>query len=195
MSTHEPSGARGLIARFDRVWNRVERTLVGVLGAVALLIAVVQVFGRYINPAGAITWAEEVIVYLIVWAVMIVSSQLVRTDGHVRPDLVLRLVPPGGQRWMEAFNCVVALAFCWGMIWYGWQIVDTSLLLDERSSTALAFPMWIYYSALPAGGVLMAVRYLIRLYRYLFRFDPETMTVGHIPSHELPANLSMPPVR
>ena len=27
----------------------------------------------------------------------------------------------------------------------------------------------------------MAVRYLIRLYRYLFRFDPETMTVGHYP--------------
>jgi len=43
---------------------------------------------------------------------MIVSSQLVRTDGHVRPDLVLRLVPPGGQRWMEAVNCVVALVFC-----------------------------------------------------------------------------------
>ena len=31
------------------------------------------------------------IVYLAVWAVMIVSSQLVRSDGHVRPDLVLRI--------------------------------------------------------------------------------------------------------
>src|SRR5664279_4846858 len=93
----------------DTIWDRIEKMLVGLLGALA----------------------------------MIVSSQLVRTDGHVRPDLVLRLVPPGGQRWMEAFNCVVALAFCWGMIWYGWEIVDTSLMLDERSSTALAFPMWI----------------------------------------------------
>ena len=181
--------------RRDTIWDRAEQLVVGLLGALAMIVGLAQVIGRYFFPADAISWAEEVIVYLIVWAVMIVSSQLVRTDGHVRPDLVLRLVPPGGQRWMEAFNCVVALAFCWGMIWYGWQIVDTSLLLDERSSTALAFPMWIYYSALPAGGVLMAVRYLIRLYRYLFRFDPETMTVGHIPSHELPANLSMPPVR
>jgi C4-dicarboxylate transporter DctQ subunit len=116
---------------------------------------------------------------------------LVRADGHVRPDLVLRLVPPGGQRWLEAFNCVVALVFCGGMIWYGWQIVDTSLLLDERSSSGLQFPMWIYYLALPVGGLLMTVRYLIRLYRYVFRFDPRSMTVGHqIPDHELPANLA-----
>ena len=138
------------------------------LGAIAMVVGIVQVVGRYFFPALAISWAEEVIVYLVVWGVMIISSQLVRTDGHVRPDLVLRLVPPGGQRWLEAFNCVVALVFCGGMVWYGWEIVDTSLLLDERSSSGLQFPMWIYYSALPAGGVLMTVRYLIRLYRYLF---------------------------
>ena len=177
--------------RPDMIWDTIERTLVGLLGALAMLVGLVQVLGRYFFPSLAISWAEEVIVYLIVWGVMIISSQLVRTDGHVRPDLVLRLVPPGGQRWLEAFNCVVALIFCGGLIWYGWNIVDTSLLLDERSSSGLQFPMWIYYASLPAGGVLMMGRYLIRLYRYLFAFDPKTMTVGHhIPDHELPANLS-----
>jgi len=176
--------------RPDTPWDTIERTLVGVLGALAMIVGLVQVLGRYLFPDLAISWAEEVIVYLVVWGVMIISSQLVRTDGHVRPDLVLRLVSAQGQRWMEAFNCVVALGFCGGMLWYGWQIVDTSLLLDERSSSGLQFPMWIYYAALPAGGLLMTVRYLIRLYRYVFRFDPATMTVGHIPAHELPANLA-----
>jgi C4-dicarboxylate transporter, DctQ subunit len=172
------------------VWDTIERTLTGLLGAIAMVVGIVQVVGRYFFPAMAISWAEEVIVYLVVWGVMIISSQLVRTDGHVRPDLVLRLVPPAGQRWLEAFNCVVALVFCVGMVWYGWQIVDTSLLLDERSSSDLQFPMWIYYSALPAGGVLMTARYLIRLYRYLFLFNPKTMAVGHIiPDSEIPLNL------
>ena len=49
------------------------------------------------------------------------------------------------------------------MIWYGWQIVATRLLIDERSASDLQFPMWIYYAALPAGGALMLVRYVIRL--------------------------------
>src|ERR1700761_3524365 len=132
--------------RSDTIWDTIERTLTGLLGLLAMLVGIVQVAGRYFFPRYAISYAEEVIVYLVVWAVMIVSSQLVRTEGHVRPDLVLRLVPPGGQRWLEAFNCVVALAFCVGMIWYVWAIVATSLLLDERSSSDLQFPMWIYYS-------------------------------------------------
>jgi TRAP-type C4-dicarboxylate transport system permease small subunit len=44
--------------------------------------------------------------------------------------------------------------------------------------------MWLYSAAVPTGAMLMTTRYLIRLYRYLFAFDPETMTVGHIPEHE-----------
>lgn len=179
MSASDEPGARGRLARFFAVWDWIERTLVGALGAFALLIAAVQVFGRYIDPADAITWAEEVIVYVMVWAVMIIASQLVRTDGHVRPDLVLRLMGPGAQRWVEMFNCLVALAFTFGMVWYGWVVVNTAQLLDQRSSTDLQFPIWIYYAALPAGGGLMFIRYIIRLVRYVFFFDPRTMSVGH----------------
>lgn len=184
------SAARDTFARIDRLWNRVERTLVGVLGAAALLIAVVQVFGRYIDPANAITWAEEVIVYIAVWAVMLAASQLVRTDGHVRPDLVLRLLRPGVQRWIEMFNCLVAIAFTFGMVWYGWQVVNSALLLDQRSPSDLQFPIWIYYAALPTGGFLMLVRYVIRLLRYAFLFDPTTMSVGHAIEHEVSSELA-----
>jgi hypothetical protein len=44
--------------------------------------------------------------------------------------------------------------------------------------------MWLYSAAIPTGALLMSARYLARLYRYLFAFDPEMMTVGHIPEHE-----------
>ena len=172
-------------------WDKVEETLVGLLGLIALVIGLLQVIGRYIDPARAISYAEEVIVYLIIWAIMIVSSQLVRRDGHVRPDLVLRLLPPGVQRWVEIFNCLVALIFCAGLVWFGWQIVDTSLLLDERSSTDLQFPMWIYYLALPVGSALMLVRYIMRLVRFALFFDP-AMTVGPVLHDEMPSGLSPP---
>ena len=108
--------------------------------------------------------------------------QLVRTDGHVRPDIVLRLMPARGQRVTETFNCLVALVFCGGLIWYGVEICSVSFELDERSSTGLEFPMWIYYAALPVGSTLMAIRYTIRLYSYAFRFDPRTMVIE--PGHE-----------
>lgn len=181
-----------VLTRISGVWDWVERTLVGVLGAAAMIIAAVQVFGRYIAPGEAITWAEEVIVYIAVWAVMIVASQLVRADAMVRPDLVLRLLRPGVQRWVEMFNCLVAMAFTFGMLWFGWKVVGTAILLDQTSSSDLQFPLWIYYSSLPVGGALMLGRYTIRLIRYAYFFDPRTMTVGHLPAHEAPADLAQP---
>ena len=61
------------------------------------------------------------------------------------------------------FNCVAAIVFCGALVWYGWQVVETARLIDERSASDLRFPMWIYYAALPAGGALMLIRYVIRL--------------------------------
>jgi C4-dicarboxylate transporter DctQ subunit len=162
-----------------RIWNAVEQTLVGLLGLLALGVGLWQIFGRYIDPQLSSGWGDELIVYILVWAVMIVSSQLVRHDGHVRPDLVLRHLRPQAQRWLESFNCLVAIAFCAGLAWYGWQIVETAWILDERSFTGLSFPMYIYYAAIPTGAVLMLLRYLIRLARYVFYFDPATMAMGH----------------
>ena len=187
----EPTHGRDGFRRILAAWGWIERALVGLLGAFALVIAVLQVLGRYIDPGRAINWAEEVIVYIAVWAVMIVASELVQSDGHVRPDLVLRLLPPAAQRWVEMFNCLVAIAFTSGMVWYGWAVVSTAVLLDQRSSSDLQFPIWIY-TALPVGGGLMLLRYIIRLIRYAFLFDPATMTVGHAISHEAPPELAIP---
>jgi C4-dicarboxylate transporter DctQ subunit len=174
-----------------RAWDWVAKMLVGVLGMLAMIVGMWQILGRYLDSSLSSGWADEVIVYLLIWAIMIVSSQLVRHDGHVRPDVVLRLLGPSAQRWLEVFNCLAAIAFCGAMVWYGWQIVDTAQMMGETSGTELNFPMYLYYLALPVGTGLMLVRYIMRLIRYLFRFDPETMSVGHI-IHEPLADLPMP---
>src|SRR5215475_7013854 len=146
-----------------KIWDRVEQTLAGLLGLAALVLALWQVVSRYFLRQHAISCAEEVIVYLMIWAIMILSSQLVRTDSHVRPDLVLNLVSTRMKRRMEVFNSLAAIVFCAGLVFYGWQVVATAWLIDERSASDLLFPMWIYYAALPTGGVLMLMRYVIRL--------------------------------
>jgi C4-dicarboxylate transporter DctQ subunit len=174
----------GVLNRIERFCSRIEQVVVGILGLAALAFGVIQVIGRYVAPHHAISYAEEVIVYLLVWAVMITSSQLVQRNGHVRSDLVLRLLSPATQRMLEVFNCVVAIFFLVGLCWYGWQVVDTSLALDERSSSVLQFPMWIYYAALPTAGALMSIRYFARLVALLFFYHGSLLSTGHIPQHE-----------
>jgi C4-dicarboxylate transporter DctQ subunit len=161
-----------------RAWNLAERAMIGTLGALALAIGTYQVIGRYVDQRIAFAYGDEVVVYLTVWAVFLATSQLVCTNGHVRPDIVLRLLPPQAQRWVEAFNCCVAIVFCMGLAYCGLQVTQGSYDLDERSITGLEFPMWIYYASIVAGAALMVVRYVIRLYRYAFRFDPATMVIA-----------------
>jgi C4-dicarboxylate transporter DctQ subunit len=164
-------------------WDRVERTLVGFLGAAALCVGTYQIVARYLLPGRlAAGWTDETVVYLVVWAIFIIASQLVRNDGHVRPDVLLRVLPPQGQRFVEILNCLVALGFCIGLLWYGGAVAYDSWDIGEKSSTGMEFPMWLYYGALPVGAGLMSVRYAIRLWRYCFRFDPARMTI--FPAHE-----------
>ena len=164
--------------RLLATWNTIERLLIGLLGATALGVGTYQGVGCYVDPRMASPFADEPLPPPPVPPRFLPASQLVRTDGHVRPDIVLRLLPAQGQRWVEAFNCCAALAFCIGLLIFGTAITSGSFDLDERSSTGLEFPLWIYYAALPTGGALMTVRYLLRLWRYLFRFDPATMVIA-----------------
>jgi C4-dicarboxylate transporter DctQ subunit len=168
------------------IWDRAERTLVGALGLVALMIALWQIVSRYLFPQDSISYAEELIVYLLIWAIMIVSSQLVSTDGHVRPDLVLSLASGRMKRWIEVFNSLAGFVFCAALTWYGWCVVGTALTIDEHSATDLRFPMWIYDAALPAGGVLMSIRYIIRLARLLVSSNWNAALSRRPGAHELP---------
>jgi C4-dicarboxylate transporter, DctQ subunit len=169
-----------------KIWDRAEQTLVGVLGLTALGFALWQIVSRYMLPRESIGYAEEVVVYLVVWAIMIVSSQLVRTDSHVRPDIVLNFIPVAVAQWMEIFNCVVAVAFCGALVWCGWQVVEIASLIDEHSASDLRFPMRIYYAALPTGGLLMSLRYVIRLVGLVAAPRARGMALRRPGGHELP---------
>jgi C4-dicarboxylate transporter DctQ subunit len=50
-----------------KIWDRAEQTLVGVLGLAALGFALWQAVSRYFFPQQSISFAEEVIVYLVIW--------------------------------------------------------------------------------------------------------------------------------
>jgi C4-dicarboxylate transporter, DctQ subunit len=146
-----------------RFWNAIEIGLISVLAGAALLLGIYQIGSRYLAPELTYPGTEEMTVYLLVWAMFLSCSQLVARDAHVRPDLVLRLMPVRGQRVLEIVNCLIAIVFCAGMAWYGARVVMEAYAYDDRSTGVLSFPMWIYDLALPIAGILMMVRYVVRL--------------------------------
>ena len=166
-----------------RIWNGIETALVAAIAGVALLLGTYQIISRYLTPGLSIPGTEELTVYLVVWAMFLSCSQLVARDGHVRPDLLLRVLPPRTRRIVEMVNCVIAIAFSAGLAWYGARVVWEAFEFDDRSTGILSFPMWVYDLALPVAGVLMVLRYAIRFFQFGWRFDPVRMTLSPI-GHE-----------
>ncbi|MPZ31220.1 MAG: TRAP transporter small permease subunit [Rhodospirillales bacterium] len=158
-------------------WDRLERWLIGLLGGLALCIYLTQIVGRYLTTEIDFSAGEELTIYVVIWATFLTASLLVREDGHVRADLLLRMMRPERQRWLEIANCGIALGFCLALTWYGWLVSSDSYDLGERSNTVLSFPMWVYYAALPFSAALMSIRYARRLWQFCFAFDPATMEV------------------
>jgi C4-dicarboxylate transporter, DctQ subunit len=149
----------------------------------ALLITLYEIVTRYAAPRYALDWALEVVIYLLVGAIFFAGSGLVARGRHVRADVLMRLVESGAQRWFEAAACLVGALFCAAMTFYGIAVVRFAHMVGEVSDSSLLFPRWIFYLVLPIGFGLMTVRYALRLWSYLFRFDPTTLTRGREPAH------------
>jgi len=155
-----------------RLWDKIEIYITGVLVGLAALSAFYQVVMRYVF-SNAPEWVEESVLYLVIWAVFIVASRLVRLNEHVGADFLIRKTPLGFQRGVEIVNCFLSLLFLILVIWYGFYIAYMSFDMGETSQTQLRFPMWISYIAVPVGGCLILLSYFVRVYLLIFRFDPE----------------------
>jgi C4-dicarboxylate transporter DctQ subunit len=164
-------------------WNQIEIFLVGVLTLTALACVVYAAFGRYVLRAPS-DWPEEIIVYMIIGAVFIAASSLVDRNGHVAATLVVERFPMKVRRALAVFNAGLALGFCGIVLWYGVQIVMLNYNANQLSNTSLRFPLWIPYLSVPLGCFLMSMRYLIRLWRLLFRFQISDIMEHHEMSRE-----------
>jgi C4-dicarboxylate transporter DctQ subunit len=169
--------------KWERGWTRVEKFIVGLLAFSATLIAFYGVITRYIfrRPPD---WAEEIVIYLIIWSVFITASILAAEKGHVAATLIVERFPLKTRRYLAVFNGLVALGFCVAVSFLGYKIVSAAYVNDERSLTALRFPVWIPYLSVAAGCTLVALRYALRVYRLVFSFQPSEILETHELSRE-----------
>ena len=155
-------------------WGRLEAFLVGLFTFAAAMITLYAVFMRYVMKA-APEWSEEVAIYLIVYAVYIVSSTLQEARGHVGATFFIELFPLPVRRWVEVATNIIGFIFSVIIVYYGIYIVRATFLMGEVSYTSLRFPMWVAYLAVPIGITLLSFRLIRRIWFLLFRFSPDLL--------------------
>lgn len=148
-----------MIETILRIWSRVETVLIGLLIVAALTVFLTGAGLRVFAPAHAVDWAEEVAIYCIVWATVLSGSVLTAEGRHISADVFVAMLPPAVQQRLRLAVFVLVFGFCAAMFWFGWQAVEFTLMLNERSASSLRVKQgWALFLALPVGMGLILLR-------------------------------------
>jgi TRAP-type transport system small permease protein len=143
---------------------RLPYVVTGTLFLACILINIANVIGRYVF-AQPIFWAEEVLVFIIIWAVFLAAASIVYRGEHLNMDLFYALMK-GRLKFIVNTAIVVLFIGCAGIVVV--QSYKVVLLYVEGGgvSVAAGVPMVVPHAAILVGFCLMILALLVRLRAY-----------------------------
>lgn len=139
-------------------------SLVGsALALASLLLYLYGMAARLVSPNSTGGWVEEISIYLMIWGLLLASSSCVARGEHIRVDFLISVLGPSFSRLASVLAAAAGLLFCMALAWFGWQVVEFAIRLDERGPSYLQIPTWWYYMSLPVSMAICSARYLWRL--------------------------------
>ncbi len=148
-----------LLQRLHRACLHLEDALLlsGVL--ILILLAAWQILARSLW-GGGVSWAEPLLRALVLWIGMLGAMAASRGDGHIRIDLLGRLLPPRWQGLNQRLVNTVSAAVCALLAYQGGRLV----IMDYHDATPAfgSVPAWVIELAIPLGFGVMALRFALQ---------------------------------
>ena len=158
---------------FERYCLATNRwALIVLLGAMAVIIFV-NVALRYLTNQ-SIEWAEEVSRHMMIWLTFLGAGPVLRYGGHIAIENLQDALPRSLAIAIRVFVALLLFAFFGFMIWYGWLYVGRTMF---QLTAATQIPFAYIYLAMPVGGVLLIVHFLLILRGYVL--ERKFATDGH----------------
>jgi TRAP-type C4-dicarboxylate transport system permease small subunit len=132
----------------------IPRAAIGAIILIAIAINFANIVGRYVFLA-PLPWAEEVLVFLVIWGVCLGASAVTYDNRHLDMNLFASGFPPMLGAALEAVKLAALIGFCAYTVSNAWTIVALMERNGQVSITA-SIPMTIPYSAFVACFGLIA---------------------------------------
>ncbi|MDR2588540.1 MAG: TRAP transporter small permease [Spirochaetales bacterium] len=129
--------------------NSLIKYVLVVMLAVMFILTTVQVILRY-GFNTALSWSEELVRFLFVWATFLGAAIGVREHIHIGVDAVVNLLPASLRRYADTLVYLVIFTFGIVLVCAGIPVVT---LTHGQLSPALEMPMSYVYIAIPIAGV------------------------------------------
>jgi TRAP-type C4-dicarboxylate transport system permease small subunit len=149
----------------DRVVAALNRVIV-MLSSIALMLAgcvltysvVVRYFLKFSTD-----WQDEMSVFLIVGAVFMSAAAVQARRDHIGIEAIVGLLPKRVNHVRMLLVDAASLAFCAYFAWKSVTLLHEAIVDDYHSSSTWGPPLWIPYSLMTAGMILLSVQLLLQV--------------------------------
>ncbi len=148
------SGGAGSAAR------RIEDFFLFLLFFGLVILVLLQIVMRYGFSSG-MPGADFLIRNLLLWLAFFGAAIATRGGGHVKIDALTHWLPGSLRPWVNALTDLFSAGVC-GLLFYA----SYSLVSIEAESKSLSpfygWPLWLFEIILPAGYLVIGIRFLSR---------------------------------
>ena len=159
----ERSAAPMSLARF--LFVRIPYLIAGSLLLAAIAINMANVVGRYVF-ATPVFWAEEVLIFMIIWGVFIAAGSLSYLGTHLTMDLLALKMKSPYRTFLGTLTVFLAVTCSTFVVTQTARILALYLRTGEASMAARV-PLVYAHAAVLVGFALMGTVALIRVRAHL----------------------------
>ena len=147
------------------IFIKVPHVASGILFLVAAVLNIANVVARYIF-SDPIFWAEEILIFIIIWGVFLMAGSVTYRGGHLNMDLIYSGM---SALWKRIINIAVALTLIGCTLFaaiQSWKVV-TLQYLNHSITAGTSIPLIFPHSALLFGFIFMAAAAIVRIRSYI----------------------------
>lgn len=149
----------------ELIFIKMPHVVSGILFLLAVGINIVNVIGRYIFSL-PLFWAEEVLTFIVIWAVFLIAGTITYRGAHLNMDLLYNGFSPF---WKRVINITIAASLIGCMLLaasQSWKVIVLHVR-NHGVTAATDIPLVIPHSALLFGFLFMAAAAIVRIRSYV----------------------------
>ncbi len=148
-----------LVNRILDVMSDISLVIARVMIVIMIVLVVIDVVARYAfnSPLG---FASEYVMYLMVGVTLLAANYVLREKGHIRVDIVVRLLPPRVQAWLLVVTDAVSIFAVVILLIQTFNLTAQSFANNTSSVTAMATPLGVVQLMLPIGFGFLLLEFI-----------------------------------
>lgn len=159
MSLHKKA-ARVLDGAMEGLAIVAASLIVFIVLAISYEIVLRNVFNR------SSIWTVEITSYSLLYITFLGAAWLLRREGHVSMDMLVRRLNPSGQHLLILANSIIGAIICLTITWFSVRSTWESFQLGYFLNTELRPPQFPILMVIPLGSFLLFIQFLRRGYGY-----------------------------